>query len=510
MEVLYLLTLIIVVSAELVQDLAHVEAFIKEKRYVLKKKFRPLYHISSPVGWLNSPSGFTYFRHRFHVFYQYHPYNGAWGSIQWGQAISENLVDWVHYPPALLPKDHYDKHGCLAGSATIHNNYLTLFYTGHVLAYNKTIHTQNIAISSDGLIFQKYIYNPVVRQAPPGVNEFRNPKIWRFRAHWYMLVGTSSENHEGQLALYTSPDMFHWKFNSTVAQSYGDIGHTWENPDFFELENQHVLILSVQGIQGDSYRFKNLYQTGYVVGNFNYQTLSFENLEVSLDTFAELDFGHDFYAAQTMNALDGRRLLIAWLGMWDSEFVEARDGWASLLTIVRELRLTSHGRLLMTPVREMEELRTEILENAWYSPGETFHAGAKAFELVVNASCSFYDAALIFEWSGERQYSIYYVSDRGRVSVDRGGADGVRHADWAPAGQLKWRIFIDASSIEVFCGDGEVVFSSRIYPKKGIRIRVGGEMQLHVTQYKLRRSVNYDEKLRQYLKNNFANKIKLY
>ncbi|CAG9786367.1 unnamed protein product [Diatraea saccharalis] len=164
----------------------------------------------------------------------------------------------------------------------------------------------------------------------------------------------------------------------------------------------------------------------------------------------------------------------------------------------------------MTPVREMELLRTETLENAWYSPGEAFHAGAKAFELIVNASCSFYDAAIFLEWNGEQQYSITYSSERGRVSVDRGGVDGIRMADWNPEGQLKWRIFVDASSIEVFCGNGEVVFSSRIYPKKNIHIRIGGEIQLHVTQYKLKRSIHYDEKLRQYLKNNFVTKTRLY
>jgi beta-fructofuranosidase len=507
MEVFLLITLLHVAAAEFAQDLVHVQAFIDEKRYVLKKKFRPLYHISSPVGWLNSPSGFTYYNQNFHIFYQYHPYNGAWGSMHWGQAISDNLVDWVHYPPAIMPKEFYDKHGCLSGSATIHNNFLTLFYTGNVQANNRSYQTQNIAISGDGIIFQKYLYNPVVRNPPPGVQEFRNPKVWRFRNKWYMMIGTSSNEGHGQLVIYTSSDMFNWKFNNTIARSFGDMGYMWEHPDFFEIDNQYILILSIQGLQGDSYRFKNAYQTGYVIGNFNYQTLGFENMEVSLATFDELDFGHDFYAAQTMPSLDGRRLLIAWLGMWESEFMELKDGWASMLTIVRELKLSSQGRLLMTPVREITDLRTEILENAWYSPGEAFHAGAKAFELVVNATTGSYDAAVIFEWDGERQYAISYNAERGQVTVDRGGVDGVRRADWVPDGQLYWRIFVDSSSIEVFCGDGEVVFSSRIYPRRSIRVRIDGESQLHIAQYKLRRSVGYDDKLRSYLKQNLLTKI---
>ncbi|XP_028174410.1 sucrose-6-phosphate hydrolase-like [Ostrinia nubilalis] len=508
MEVLLLTVLLSVAAAEFAQDLAHVEAFIEQKRYVLKKKYRPLYHISAPVGWLNSPAGFAYFKRRYHIFYQYHPYNGAWGTMHWGQAISDNLIDWVHYPPAVLPKDFYDRHGCLAGTAVMHNNYLTLFYTGVVQTQNQTIQTQNIAISGDGIIFQKYLYNPVIRQYPANVTDFRNPKVWRFRNKWFMILGSATENRQGQLILFSSPDMFHWKYNRTLARSYGDMGYMWENPDLFEVDGQHVLILSVQGIQAESYRFRNLYQTGYVVGNFNYHSLRFENLEVSMATFTELDYGHDFYAAHTLQAYDGRRLLIAWLGMWESELVESRDGWASMMTLIREVRLSPQGRLLMTPIKEMVDLRTEILEDAWYSPGEAFHAGSKSFELIVNASSVLYDAAVTFEWHGERQYAIAYSAERGRITVDRGGIDGIRKADWSPTGHMHWRIFVDSSSIEVFCGDGEVVFSSRIYPKRGIQIRIGGEMQLHVTQYKIRRSVGYDEKLRQYLKHNFVNRIK--
>lgn len=507
MEVSVLFVLLSVAAAEFAQDLAHVEDFIKQKRFVLKKKYRPLYHISAPVGWLNSPAGFAYFKRRYHIFYQYHPYNGAWGNMHWGQAISNNLVDWVHYPPAVLPKDFYDRSGCFAGSAIIHNDYLTLFYTGVAETKNVTTQTQNLAISGDGIIFQKYLYNPIIRKAPIDTTE-RNPKVWRVRNRWFMILGSGSRSKDGQLNLYTSPDMFHWSFNKTIARSYGDMGYMWENPDFFEMDGQYVLIVSVQGIQADNFRFRNLCQTGYVVGNFNYQSLHFENLELSMATFNELDYGHDFYAAQTMQAYDGRRLLVAWLGMWESELVESREGWASMLTIVRELRLSPQSRLLMTPAKEMADLRTEILEEAWYSPGEAFYAGTKAFEMAVNATTSWYDVAVTFEWHGEKQFTVAYSAERGRMSIDRGGIDGVRKADWSPEGHIYWRIFVDSSSVEVFCGEGEVVFSSRIYPKKGITIRIGGEVQVHVTQYKLKRSVGYDENLRAYLKENFVNKVK--
>ncbi|XP_052759514.1 sucrose-6-phosphate hydrolase-like [Galleria mellonella] len=507
MEVLIILIWLCAAAAELPNDLTHLKEFIEQTHFSLKKKYRPLYHVSSPVGWLNNPSGFVFFKRQYHVFYQYHLYKGAWGAIHWGHAVSDNLVDWVHYPPTLIPNDFYDRHGCLSGSAVVHNGYLALFYTGHVLSKNSTYQTQNVAISSDGIVFQKYLYNPIIRKPSFEITDFRNPKVWKFRNTWYMILGTV---HEGSpvLLLYTSPDLFIWKLDSILVHSYKDMGYMWENPDFFEVDGQYVLILSVQGIRPDAHRFRNFYQTGYIVGSFNYGTTEFEDLEISTATFNELDYGHDFYGAKTMQALDGRRLLVAWLGTWDSDFKESKDGWASMLTIIREVRISFHGRLLMKPIKELAELRTEALESAWYSPGEAFQAETRSFEMLVNSTSVSHDAVLIFEWgrgTNIRRYTIEYSSELGSVSVDRGGINGVRRADWSPVHKIFWHIFVDSSSIEVFCGEGEVVFSSRIYPKS-IRVKIAGEMELHITQYKLRRSVGYDEKLRQYLKSNYINK----
>ncbi|XP_049868799.1 sucrose-6-phosphate hydrolase-like [Pectinophora gossypiella] len=501
MEVLTLLALLGAAVAQYPAEDPTFDIFT-ERRYLTRKKYRPLYHITCPMGWLNDPAGFVKFRQQYHIFYQYHPYNGAWGHMNWGHAVSDNLVDWTYYPPALVPKEYYEKHGCLAGSALVHNDYLTLFYTGNVVINNKTHQNQNVAISSDGIVFQKYLYNPIIKASPYGNDgEFRNPKVWRFRNSWYMLVGVMSRQQQGQLLLYSSPDMFHWKLNGTVAQSYGDMGYVWENPEFFEIDGQHVLIFCARGVQTDGYRFRNLYQTGYLVGTFDYLSGQFDDeFEVSTATFNELDYGHDFYAPQTLLDDDGRRLLVGWLGMWESSFEESKEGWASMLTLTRELKLSSRGHLLMTPVIEAMELRSEILEDAWYSPGEAFYAGSKAFELIVNSTAGANDASIIFEWNGERRYVVEYSAKRGYVSVNRGGEDGMRRADWAPPSDLvHWRIYVDFSSIEVFCGGGEVVFSSRIYPRRAIRVRIGGDTQLHVVQYRLRRSISYDTRIRKNL-----------
>lgn len=499
MEVLaFAIVLLGSVKAEPPFDLCHIEAFLVSSEHGLRKRYRPLYHLSAPSGWLNNPAAFIFFKRKYHLFYQYHPYDGAWGPMAWGHAASADLVNWAHYPPALMPLDANERQGCLAGSAVVHNG-LVLFYTSQGLDHASMVYTHNLAVSADAVLFRKYMYNPVVRATSSHSDYFLNPKVWRHYDVWYMLFGASKASR-GQLLLYSSPDLYSWQYNSTVACSIGDMGYVWESPDLFELDGLCVLLLSAQGIRADGDRFRNLMQTGYVLGNYDCLSARFEDLEVSTATFEELDRGHDFYAAKTMQALDGRRLLVAWLGMWEGQFTEARGGWVGCMTLVRELRVDQRGRLLQAPAREVTNLRTELMENAWYMPGESFEAGAKAFELLVNSTSAEMDAELALEWDGESRYVVSYWATRGVVGVDRSGLDGARRADWAPLGYMRMRIFVDRSSVEVFCGIGEVVFSSRIYPHGNMLVRIGGHVQLHITQYKLKTSIGYDNKLNSYIR----------
>ena len=39
---------------------------------------RPEFHLSPRVGWMNDPNGFSYYKDKFHLFYQYYPYDSQW------------------------------------------------------------------------------------------------------------------------------------------------------------------------------------------------------------------------------------------------------------------------------------------------------------------------------------------------------------------------------------------------------------------------------------------------
>ena len=39
---------------------------------------RPAFHLSPRIGWMNDPNAFSYYKGKYHLFYQYHPYDIVW------------------------------------------------------------------------------------------------------------------------------------------------------------------------------------------------------------------------------------------------------------------------------------------------------------------------------------------------------------------------------------------------------------------------------------------------
>ena len=59
------------------------------------------FHIAAAAGWINDPNGLIYFKGRYHVYFQHHPYSTVWGTMHWGHVSSEDMVTWRREPIAL-------------------------------------------------------------------------------------------------------------------------------------------------------------------------------------------------------------------------------------------------------------------------------------------------------------------------------------------------------------------------------------------------------------------------
>lgn len=72
---------------------------------------KPVFHFVPPVGWMNDPNGFSIYRDRVHLFYQFHPYSEEWGPMHWGHVVSEDFLHWQELPVAMAPDSDFDYAG---------------------------------------------------------------------------------------------------------------------------------------------------------------------------------------------------------------------------------------------------------------------------------------------------------------------------------------------------------------------------------------------------------------
>lgn len=215
---------------------------------------RPAYHMTPYVGWLNDPNGFSYYKGKYHQFYQYNPYDVRWAPMHWGHAVSTDLLHWEYLPCALAPDSPADNGpGCFSGSATqMDDGRQLLMYTSVVAEKQpngemRDIQTQSIAIG-DGLNYEKPACNPVLTQKdlPEGFSkfDFRDPKIWRETDGTYSAVTVClAEDGSGAAVLFQSKDGFDWHFVTVLERCNNQYGKMWECPDFFPLDGKQVLML---------------------------------------------------------------------------------------------------------------------------------------------------------------------------------------------------------------------------------------------------------------------------
>lgn len=432
--------------------------------------FYPQFHLSPPAGWMNDPNGLIYHNGLYHAFYQHHPFDENWGPMHWGHATSPDMVHWSNQPIALAPGDEWDVDGCFSGSAVDDNGVLSLIYTGHIwldgAGNDRAIRqVQCLATSQDGIHFEK---QGVILNPPPGVMHFRDPKVWQQDGEWWMIIGARDIDDRGQVLLYRGTSLREWRLDRVLAQAEPEMGYMWECPDFFPLGEEHLLMFSPQGIQPDGWENRNLFQSGYIRG-----TWQPDHEFTPQHAFVEMDRGHDYYAPQSFVAADGRRIVMAWMDMWESPMPGKQEGWAGSLTLPRELSINSQGQLLQNPIAELASLRSEhyTVTPCWLdsdSEQQSIMDKADTVELELSWDCAASNAQRYGVKLG-RGMTLYVDSAERRLILSRHCADEALNSERSVAidtqKELKLRLFIDRSSVEVFINQGEACMTSRLYPQ---------------------------------------------
>lgn len=230
-----------------------------------------------------------------------------------------------------------------------------------------------------------------------------------------------------------------------------DFGFMWECPDFFDLGEKQILICCPQGLASEKYKYQNIYQSGYF-----FIDLDLENKTYKLGEFEELDYGFDFYAPQTFEDEDGRRILVGWMGIPDADYTNpsVKYKWQHALTIPRELKIKNQ-RLVQEPIKELEALRGEK---------ENLDKGKVYEELTFEASA----------YNIKGDFKIYLRPDAtlayrdSILSLKMGKSGSGRDERLIKLDKITdIRLFSDRSSLEIFINDGAYVMTTRVYAEDG-------------------------------------------
>ncbi len=464
----------------MLENIRRAQKEIEAKRDKVKQgRLRQNYHFMAEAGWINDPNGLIYFNGKYHFFYQYNPYDSYWGEMYWGHAVSDDMLHWEYLPIALAPSETYDSHkkgGCFSGSAIEHNGMLYLFYTGTANYGNGFIQTQCMAYSSDGIHFEKYEQNPIISEPPEGFERenFRDPKVWKKNGIFYLVCGGKKNNLASAL-LYKSADLKNWEFVNVLAESRGELGTMWECPDFYEIGNKHVLMFSPMGLHE---RTKL-----YLVGDMDYETGKF-----TYSTIGEIDWGFDFYAAQSFLDHQGRRIIVSWANAWDwmpwwkDWGPTFKEGWCGSFNIPREVVLCGDNTLQFIPIKEVEAIRSHEIVNRDIKVQHGIYkietANGHSFEMQMEIELQKTTAErfeIILRNDGVRQLKIIFDLKQQMLYVDRNNADG-----WSEGCSrsplimkdkklIKIHALIDKSSVELFTDDYHTSHSCNVF---------AGEMQV--------------------------------
>ena len=440
----------------------------KIKEMVKSDNYYPKYHIAPHHGLLNDPNGLSFYNGEHHIFYQWFPLGPVHGLKHWYHVSTKDFIHFRDHGIAMFPDQEYDSHGCFSGSAFPIGEKLFLFYTGNRMLETGVFEPTQCLATMNHLQEVKKQGVLVERDNSTFTPNLRDPLVFQREGYFYMIVGAETIDEQGTLALYKGETFGTLSLQGTVDIGVENFGFMWECPNYFEQGEHGVLILSPQGISSpNKYDLKNVFSVVYFVGD----KIDVEKNKYKNNGYIELDKGFDFYAPQTYEDDKDRRILIGWLGNSKSEYPTDKNRWAHMLTIPRELTINEH-KLLQKPIEELKDLRTssQVLEAK-----TTLHSGS--FELECEIESEF--NITLQNKDGE---NIHFSSNGHEYCLDRSNMSELyaekfgtkRFAIRQIKEKHNIRIFVDHSSIEIFCDSGETVFTSRFFIKNLSGLAVSG------------------------------------
>ena len=427
------------------------------------KDFRPHYHIAPPTGLMNDPNGLIFDGEKYHLFYQWFPFDAIHGMKHWKHLITK---DFQHYQSAddLIPCELFESHGCYSGGALKVGDKLAMFYTGNTRrpSDNQRVPYQNLAIFDlNGKLLSK---RPLIENAPEGYTEHvRDPKPYFTEdGKIRFICGAQRENLAGTAIIFEMDNL------EDTPRLLGELSlpafnnknvFMWECPDLLKLGDKDVFIWSPQGKDREAHQFQNNYHATYAVGKLT-------DLTFKAEYIGELDQGFDFYAPQTFAGLDNQAyaVLFGWIGLPDLTYPTDKFKWHSALILPRELRLEG-TKIYQRPIAKICENLTAL--SAFHLDGKADIANLDRAYLKFEVNNQAFDLTFFQNKKGQ---SLRLSYENGLICLDRSQSEQTELMEkfntkrFCEIENLQTvEIFFDRSIIEIFLNHGKKVMTSRFF-----------------------------------------------
>ena len=458
-------------------------------------------HIEMPFGLVNDPNGLSYFNGKYHIFYQWNPFGCEHKTKHWALVKTTDFVNFTKPKIILKPEDWFDKNGCYSGGAYVKDDTLKLFYTGNVRnEKNERESYQCIVDYNKDDTFKKR--GPIISKQPEGYTaHFRDPMIFfnEEEGNYYMVLGVQRDNLTGTALIYKSNDIEKWELVGELKTDMKDFGYMWECPNMIKVaDNKYAFLFSPQGLEAEEFKNQNIYQSGYVIGNLDFNTPELKNHT----QFKEIDMGFDFYAPQVFTH-DNKNIMIGWVGMPDKdcEYPSADNGgWVFPLTLPRVLEYKNNV-LYQQPIKEVENLREEQIVSIKDLVSDEYILDLNSRTVEIDLDLDVEDSKnvdLKFKFNDE-YINLNYDKESEVCIVDRNNMDlggkGTRKFKLKVEDSFKLHMFIDNSVMEIYYQNGLETTTLMYFPKSdefAMEIRSDNKIKINKLNIWNLRGIKYE------------------
>ncbi|WP_449538883.1 GH32 C-terminal domain-containing protein [Ferdinandcohnia sp. Marseille-Q9671] len=459
-------------------------------------RYRPQYHLISPEHWMNEPHGPMYYNGKYHIFYQHNPQGPYWHQIHWGHLVSDDMVHWEDAPVALAPTGNsVSPDGVWSGDSTIDadGNPVLLFTAGDDSKFPNQM--TGLATSNnpeDPLLKEWTMHEEAVTVQAPNLpaeqgevwyGQFRDPFVWKDGDTWYQLVGSGIKGVGGTALLYTSKDLYEWKYEKPLfvgdVKKHPKTGDVWELPVFLPVGedkegNQKYAFFINPWFE--SYSPHNVKYVWYWTGTWDKEKLEFVP---DYEDPRQFDYGEHFTGPSGMVDESGRSILFSIAQDRRTEQQHYDAGWAHNGGLPLELSLSQNGELAIEPIKELQSLRQKELLSIKNDKFEKANEQLKKIkgdmlEVQLEIDLKKDDQVglkLRKSSNGKEETLLFYDAMNEKLNVDRSKSSldpdipkGIQGGELKLNGDnLKLHIYLDRSMIEAYA-NGKKSITTRVYP----------------------------------------------